>query len=317
MSDNDKVMVSIYCLAYNHEQYIRDALEGFVNQVTDFKYEVIIHDDASTDGTASIIKEYEEKYPDIIKPVYQKENQYSQGIDILETFLFRKMSGKYIAICEGDDYWCCNDKLQKQVDFMEKNPKFAGCAHSSYIENLLTNTKTIYNYSESDYSFEFIDILLWSNKRFQTSSILLKKEYLLIPDKLTINRIGDYPRAVNLMLNGGIYYMKDIMSVYRAFTPASWSINNETCKEKKIMVHNAKLKFLDNLDEYTNGVYNREIEIVRRNFEYDLLIEQEKYKIIVQKYKDILKKLNKKERIKVYIKRYFNFAYKLYRKMKR
>ena len=104
MNNND-VLVSVICTAYNHRPYIRDALEGFVMQKTNFKYEVLISDDASPDNTAEIIKEYEEKYPDLIKPIYFKENQYSQGVKLLRDILAPKVKGKYIAVCEGDDYW--------------------------------------------------------------------------------------------------------------------------------------------------------------------------------------------------------------------
>ena len=119
----DEIMVSICCLTYNHEPYIRDCLEGFVNQKTNFKFEVIIHDDASTDKTADIIREYESKYPDIIKPIYQTENQYSQGIKFGKKYIYPKMRGKYVAFCEGDDYWCDNNKLQKQFDFFDFYPE--------------------------------------------------------------------------------------------------------------------------------------------------------------------------------------------------
>ena len=85
---NDDVVVSVLCIAYNHEKYIRSALDGFVNQKTNFRYEVLINDDASTDHTAAIIAEYEAKYPDIIKPVYQTENQYSKGVFITKSILF-------------------------------------------------------------------------------------------------------------------------------------------------------------------------------------------------------------------------------------
>ena len=117
-----EIVVSTYCLAYNHEKFIRDALEGFVSQKTNFRYEVLVHDDASTDGTARIIREYEEKYPDIIKPIYQKENQYSKGIDIVGTIITPRLKGTYIAICEGDDYWTDPEKLQRQVDILEAMP---------------------------------------------------------------------------------------------------------------------------------------------------------------------------------------------------
>lgn len=114
---NDDIMVSIYCMAYNHEKYIRQTFEGFLKQNTDFKYEVIVHDDASTDKTAEIIREYEEKYPDIFKAIYQKENQYSKGIKVFDTFIAPVIKGRYVAVCEGDDFWTDAEKLKLQVEF--------------------------------------------------------------------------------------------------------------------------------------------------------------------------------------------------------
>ena len=122
--DKKNILVSICCLTYNHEKYIRDCLDGFVNQKTNFNYEILIHDDASTDGTVDIIREYESKYPTIIKPIYQVENQYSKGKSISATYNWSRVAGKYIAQCEGDDYWTDQLKLQKQVDFLEANPEY-------------------------------------------------------------------------------------------------------------------------------------------------------------------------------------------------
>ena len=120
---NKEIIVSICCATYNHQKYIRDAIEGFLMQKTTFPFEILIHDDASTDGTADIIREYEAKYPDIIKPIYQRENQYSKGIKISQVYQFPRAQGKYIALCEGDDYWIDPLKLQKQVDYMERNSR--------------------------------------------------------------------------------------------------------------------------------------------------------------------------------------------------
>lgn len=115
------LMVTIRCVAYNHEPYIRECLEGFVMQKTNFRFEAIVHDDASTDGTANIIREYAEKYPDIIKPIFETENQYSKRDGSLRRIMNSHMKGKYIAMCEGDDYWIDPYKLQKQVDYLEKH----------------------------------------------------------------------------------------------------------------------------------------------------------------------------------------------------
>jgi glycosyltransferase involved in cell wall biosynthesis len=125
----DKPLVTICCITYNHAPYIRDAIEGFLMQKTNFPFEIIIHDDASTDGTTEIVKEYADKYPNLIVPILQKENQYSKGVKILSNHLWKKVSGEYIASCEGDDYWTDPLKLQKQVDFLEKNPDYSVTYH--------------------------------------------------------------------------------------------------------------------------------------------------------------------------------------------
>ena len=122
-------MVSVCVLSYNHENYIRQCLDGIMMQEVSFPIEVIIHDDASTDKSQQIIQEYVQKYPDIVKPIFQKENQYSKRKSIVGHFLFPKCTGKYVALCEGDDYWTDPLKLQKQVDFMESHPEYSFCCH--------------------------------------------------------------------------------------------------------------------------------------------------------------------------------------------
>ncbi|MBF8964220.1 glycosyltransferase [Pontibacter sp. FD36] len=123
-------LISIVSLTYNHEKFIRQTLDGFLMQETDFSFEIVIHDDASTDNTQSIIREYEVRFPHIIKPIFQKENQKSKGNGIVTQIAFGAARGKYIAICEGDDFWTDSFKLQKQVDFLEANPNTSFCFHN-------------------------------------------------------------------------------------------------------------------------------------------------------------------------------------------
>jgi glycosyltransferase involved in cell wall biosynthesis len=120
-------LVSINTLTYNHAPYIRQCLDGIVMQKTTFPFELLIHDDASTDGTADIIREYEAKYPDIVKPIYQTENRHSRGLSINCELQYPRFKGKYIAMIEGDDYWIDPLKLQKQVDFLENHPDYSIC----------------------------------------------------------------------------------------------------------------------------------------------------------------------------------------------
>ena len=126
---DEKPLLSICCIAYNQEDYIENTIQGFLIQKTNFRYEIIIHDDASDDNTGNIIRKYAKEEPDLFIPIYQVENKYSKMIKPLQNFVFPKVQGKYIALCEGDDYWTDPYKLQKQIDFLESNPGY-GMVHT-------------------------------------------------------------------------------------------------------------------------------------------------------------------------------------------
>lgn len=132
--DRREPLLSIVCLAYNHASFIKETLDGFLQQQTNFPFEIIVHDDASTDTTAAIIGEYAERYPSVIKPIYQTENQYRQGVPF-STRLFAQARGKYIAYCEGDDYWTDPHKLQIQVDFLEQHRDYVMTYHDAFMFN--------------------------------------------------------------------------------------------------------------------------------------------------------------------------------------
>ncbi len=125
--ENNTPLVSIVCDTYNQAPFISDALDGFLAQKTDFPFEIIVHDDASTDGTAEIILAYEREHPDLIRCICRTENIYSRDPKILEHYVFPHARGKYIAICEGDDFWTSPDKLQKQVSYLEAHPECTLC----------------------------------------------------------------------------------------------------------------------------------------------------------------------------------------------
>ncbi|MEQ9287564.1 MAG: glycosyltransferase [Cyclobacteriaceae bacterium] len=131
--EEDPIMVSVLTAAYNHEKFIEQALKGFLMQRTNFRVELIVNDDASTDGTAEVIKRYEHQYPNLFVTFYQEENQYSKGKKPFSTFLYPAAKGKYVAICEGDDYWLDESKLQKQVDYLEQHKEAVLCFHKAKV----------------------------------------------------------------------------------------------------------------------------------------------------------------------------------------
>lgn len=149
----DDILVSVCCCTYNHEPYIRDCLEGFVKQKTDFPVEYIIHDDASNDKTPRIVLEYAKAYPDKIVPILQGTNQYSQGVDPFSQIVLPRAKGKYIALCEGDDYWTDPLKLQCQVDYLERHPQCSLCFHKVRIKSDHQEQLTFFSHlQEREYS---------------------------------------------------------------------------------------------------------------------------------------------------------------------
>lgn len=210
-------LVSICCLAYNHEPYIRQCIEGFLMQKTTFSFEVLIHDDASTDKTAEIIREYELMYPGIIKPIYQIENQHSKGIKVSATYNFPRAIGKYIAMCEGDDYWIDPLKLQKQINFLEANSNYSMCFHNSLI----------YNHEKLRDSHLFNTYRLPQNVSYKevidswivpTASMMFIKECVNnLPSWAKSPKVlsGDLVLILLSIKHGQIGYIDEIMSVYR------------------------------------------------------------------------------------------------------
>ncbi len=206
-------IMSICCLAYNQERFLSAAIDGFLMQKTTFPFEILIHDDASTDSTTEIIRDYEKKYPHIVKPIYQKKNLYSRGERIFAPHLYPRARGKYIAFCEGDDYWTDPLKLQKQVDLIEKDPDISMCFHSVMILN--ENNNHIYPEREAQDRYYSIDELLLS-RIAHTTSFVVKKS--LLNKELMSNQLifgGDMITTLIMAEAGKVYGMKDRMAVYR------------------------------------------------------------------------------------------------------
>ena len=200
------VTVSIYCATYNHVGLIRKCLDGFVMQKTNFKYEAWIHDDKSTDGTIEVLMEYEEKYPEIIHVVYEEENQYSQGNSIRK-IMNPYLTGKYVAVCEGDDYWTDAYKLQKQFDFMEKHQDVALCAHGAIELNLENGHSWLRPPIPKENCYiSMEDIIRYGGGYFPTCSTFLKNDFAIIQNKWGPGLCGDFNSFIQAGLNGKVYF---------------------------------------------------------------------------------------------------------------
>lgn len=216
--DTRPLMVTIQCFTYNHEPYIRQCLEGFVMQKTNFRFEAIVHDDASTDGTATIIREYAEKYPDIIKPIYETENLYSKHDGSLRRIMNGHTHGKYVALCEGDDYWIDPLKLQKQVDFMEGHPDYTMCFHNA-IEHFEDEDKEDRQFSDVR-NKDYKDIDIYKEWLVPTASVVYVNTIHtteIYNHYIHNNRIivGDLPLFLTCCHYGKVRGISDVMSIYR------------------------------------------------------------------------------------------------------
>lgn len=220
--NNDNVLVSVCCITYNHALFIRQCLDGFMMQKCSFKIEVLIHDDASTDEAQDIIREYETKYPDIIKLIYQKENQYSKGKDVFLLNISRA-KGKYIALCEGDDYWTDPYKLQKQVDFLESHPDYVMCSHrfDQYYEDGHRLEK------EKDDTFQGADYdlrnLIGGKWLTQTLTVMYCRSALDLKQYERYGMSMDIILFYELLKHGKGYCFPEAMGVYRYHNGGVWS----------------------------------------------------------------------------------------------
>lgn len=210
--EKSEIVVSVCCLVYNHAPYLRECFEGFVMQKTNFPIEILVHDDASTDGSQEIIKEYTAKYPTLFKPIYQKENQYSKGIGVSVTYQFPRAKGKYIALCEGDDYWTDPYKLQKQVDFLENNHEYSMCFHQvNVIENGKTQSTLFSNLEAKDYTAREI----YENWTVPTCSVLFCTKMFNVKSWGKSVYFGDIVVFLNLAERGKLHCLDLCGATYR------------------------------------------------------------------------------------------------------
>lgn len=218
------IKLSVICLTYNHAEFIRQALEGFVMQQTDFPFEVIVHDDASTDGTADIIREYANKYPKIIRPVFQVQNQWSQGCSIVKKFIAPLVRGEYVALCEGDDYWTNPLKLQKQADFLEANPDYSLCFHPVVVHwDDRRERDSRYPGENQVRKFDFKTLL--KQNFIATNSVLYRWRFRRDDVSLIADGVlpGDWFLHLLHAQVGKIGFLPEVMAVYRRHQGGIWT----------------------------------------------------------------------------------------------
>lgn len=302
-SKDKEIVVSVLCAVYNHQKYLRQTLESFVMQKTDFLYEIIVHDDASTDNSRQIIMEFAEKYPQIIKPIYQNENQYSKGKYIIGDFMFPAAKGEFLAWCEGDDYWTDKNKLQKQVDALRRNPDCFFCTHTVPIshDGIIEGCFPAIKIETGVYSTKEVLAMGY----FQTSSFMIKKEKFreYLHFRKTDSAIaGSESILMYMALIGNTYYINERMSMYRILTPGSWTSRQKKDKEKQIINRLRFISMLDSFNKFSKTKYETYFKrrINEEVISYLALCDKTK-RLISESYSDLKKYFLLKTRVKVFI----------------
>jgi glycosyltransferase involved in cell wall biosynthesis len=222
---NAMIVVSVICPTYNHEAFIGKALEGFLRQETTFPIEIIVHDDASTDGTADIIRSYESRFPGRLRCVYQVENQHRRmGVSLFHDLLIPMASGEFIAVCEGDDYWTDPTKLERQVAFMRRWPDLAMSFHAARVEYVGRRRPSRLHRFRGGTFVKPETVVFRGGGLYPTCSALFRRSVFAdYPRFFLAAPVADSMWALNAITKGRVGYLDEVMAVYNSRVPGSWS----------------------------------------------------------------------------------------------
>lgn len=311
-SDSGMPLVSVVCLAYNHAKFVRQALDSILGQKTTFRYEIIVQDDASTDGTQEIIREYAVRNPGVIVPIFHEENLYSKGVGQL-ALACKHAQGEYIAICECDDWWLDDAKLERQVDYLSKNPECSLCFTNAVKYNqdsgkFQNNMLPAFNIEKKILKKERIELSDFDRLNFiPTASMVFRRcDYEKRP-VLTKNAFqGDRFLQVYLLTCGYAHYIDEVCSVWRVGNPESVTAKwNADLELKKASVARFKEMYIE-LGQFFDGRYDAVFEKRIAHYDIELLYLENKQRELRNPY---FLRLKRKEGLRPFLK-YLLFAYK-------
>jgi len=303
--ENETPLVSIVCDTYNHAPFVRDALDGFLMQKTSFPIEIIVHDDASTDGTADIIREYEHAHPELFRCIYREQNIYQSDPKILEHYVFPLVRGKYVAICEGDDYWTNPDKLQTQIDYMESHPDCTFCVTGAELVDPDKHNIGFVRPYETDCDIPMEALIRGGGGFVATASIVAPAH--LAKNRAAFCDMADVDDAVLQLwfgANGKTHYFADTMCAYRYNVPGSWTKTFFAARhEARIRHHEGLKQALLFFDEETGGRWHEAVDYcVTYQQEYEILRLKSDVKALNQPpYRALYKELPLKRRIRMHL----------------
>lgn len=306
--ESQEIIVSVAMITYNHERFVAHAIESIVKQKTDFPFELIIHDDASKDSTAEIIKKYAAMYPDVIVPILQEENQYSKGVHFIPKYIYPKVRGKYYAFCEGDDYWTDMNRLQKQVDYLETHTEIVSVAARNLIIDKNDNILGISHEGENlNRLFTAKDAIRLGTNMLHLSTMMRRSSVLFDENYLTGKKcckLGSHSFDIYYFsYNGGVYIMDAVFSAWRKVIEQNGDSFSSRNAKHSISFGIEHIRTLKNYQVYFGSAYDFSNKIVE-NAEMlvlALLMNKEDGINKLSVFVELWRMLSSQERKKLYI----------------
>ena len=273
IGEKTKPVVSVRCMAYNHADYIAKALDGFLAQKTTFPFEIIVHDDASTDGTTRILREYAKKYPHIIAPIIETENQFKKNNGVIEKAINETIRGNYIAYCDGDDYWNDPDKLQIQYEYMESHPECALCTHNTIMHNLLTNKESLFfEWKEPVHILTPDEVFFDWNVHL--SSYFIHRELVTYRNAFPRVWCGDYVMLLCAFSKGTVAALNRVMSCYNFNNQNGITWENKLLRKNGPDKEEKRYDFLVRFNELTNYKYDDCVQRRLSRVQLDIILHK-------------------------------------------
>lgn len=305
--EQTKPLVTVIIPTHDHAPFFARAVESVLAQKTTFAFDILIHDDASTDGTAEIARDYAARYPEQIRLIAQTVNQYQTDKKIQTHILYPRISAKYTAICDGDDLWTDDDKLQSQVDYLERNPDCTLCicgADKIDVDDRVIGAAAPYG---EDCVVRLEDMIR-AGGEFCSSNTIVAPTRLLNnqPDFCELTEVEDIPVHMWCAVNGYAWYFKDHMAAYRYAVPGSWSERQNVAKqETQIQTCRGIIGLLQGFDSYTNGTYHASFADAILYQEFKIKCVEHDLKALKQPpYRQFYRELSRKRRLRLWLERY-------------
>jgi len=257
-------LVDVNLITYNHEKFVAQAIESVLAQRTNFAYRLIVGDDCSTDNTQAIVRSYAEQHPDRMAVVFDSEHRGLRSKDRAGLKVLRLSTAKYVAWLDGDDYWTDPNKLQKQVDVLERNPDVAICFHnvSTFPQDGGGESENLCPPDQKEIST--LEDLLKGNFIPSCSIVFRRDAVGTLPEWYFTLKMGDWPLYILMAQHGRIRYLNEVMAAYRVHGGGSWSPRDRSHHDVNF------LQLLDYVNRHFNSKYSRAIDATRSRYYFEL-----------------------------------------------